>query len=248
VAAIDSAIAKRVFDPWRCTGFPSLLEACAEVFFGKHVRVEVFIGHRQVAPGGCGYCSEHNPLGSMGRPLRPVADGLVYHAINRGNNRDRVFFDDGDFKAFLRALGQTQLRYPFELFGYALMSNHFHLLLRPAAGQSISRILQSLTVAHTYRYHRRHRTVGHVWQGRFKSPVIQDDNHLLIVLRYIEGNPLRARMVTDLKDYPWTSYAAHALALPNGLLTEPPPWSGLAANGEFAGPAQRARRTKRAEI
>jgi putative transposase len=139
----------------------------------------------------------------MGRPLRAVADGLIYHAINRGNNRDRVFFEANDFQAFLHALGQTQLRYPFRLFGYALMTNHFHLLLQPQAGQSISRIMQSLTVAHTWRYHRHHRSVGHVWQGRFRSPVIQDDDHMLTVLRYVEGNPLRAGMVVDLKDYPW---------------------------------------------
>ena len=80
-------------------------------------------------------------------------------------------------------------RYPFALFGYCPMSNHFHLLLKPGSGQSISRILQSLSVAHTWRYHKRHRTSGHVWQGRFKSPVIQDDDHLLVVLRYIEANP-----------------------------------------------------------
>ncbi|HVS39861.1 MAG TPA: transposase [Gemmataceae bacterium] len=165
----------------------------------------------------------------MGRPLRPVADGLVYHAINRGNNRDRVFADDGDFRAFLRALAQTQLRYPFALFGYALMSNHFHLVLRPEPGQSISRILQSLTVAHTWRYHRRHHSVGHVWQGRFKSPVIQDDDHLLTVLRYVEANPLRAGMVGDLKEYPWTSYAAHGLGRADPLLREAPVWSGLGA-------------------
>jgi putative transposase len=118
-------------------------------------------------------------------PLRPVADGLVFHAINRGNNRERVFHDDGDFRAFLRALAlaQTQERYPFALFGYTLMSNHFHLLLRPEPGQSISRILQFRTLAPTWRYHRRHRSVGHVWQGRFKSPVIQNDEHLLTVLR-----------------------------------------------------------------
>jgi putative transposase len=158
-----------------------------------------------------------------------VADGLVYHAINRGNNRDRVFFDDGDCRAFLRALGQTQQRYPFDLFGYTLMSNHFHLLLRPHAGQSISRILQSLTVTHTWRYHRRHRSVGHVWQGRFKSPLIQDDEHLLTVLRYIEANALRAGLVEDLKDYPWSSYAAHGLGQADALLTELPVWSGLAA-------------------
>jgi putative transposase len=83
-----------------------------------------------------------------------VADGLVYHAINRGNDRETVFFDDSDYRAFLRALAQTQLRYPFQLYAYCLMSNHFHLLLRPDKAQSISRILQSLTVAHTWRYHK----------------------------------------------------------------------------------------------
>src|SRR3954466_8008201 len=131
----------------------------------------------------------------MARLPRPIDDGLIYHAINRGNNRADVFTDPGDHEAFLAALARTQLRYPFDLLGYCLMTNHFHLLLRPAPGQSISRVLQSLTVAHTRRYHRRHRSVGHFWQGRFRSPVVQDDEHLLVVLRYIEANPLRAGMV-----------------------------------------------------
>src|SRR5437762_9549816 len=130
----------------------------------------------------------------MGSPLRPVADGLVYHALNRGNNRSPVFGAASDYRAFLRALAQTQRRYPFRLYGYCLMTNHFHLLLAPEPGQSISRILQSLTVAHTWRYHQAHRTSGHVWQGRFKSPVVQDDDHARTVLRYIEANPLRAGM------------------------------------------------------
>src|SRR5436309_11153427 len=128
----------------------------------------------------------------MPRAPRPVADGLLYHAINRGNNRADIFFVPKDYLTFLKALEQTQKRYPFRLFGYCLMSNHFHLLLRPEPGVAISRVLQSLTVAHTWRYHRRHRTVGHVWQGRFKSPVVQADGHLWAVLRYIEANPLRA--------------------------------------------------------
>lgn len=163
----------------------------------------------------------------MPRQPRPIADGLVYHALNRGNNRHCVFADDADHFAFLHALAQTQLRYPFALFAYALMGNHFHLVLRPGPGQSISRILQSLTVAHTWRYHRRHGSSGHVWQGRFKSPVIQQDAHLLTVLRYVEANPLRAGLVADLADYPWTSYAAHGFGRPDPLLTEPPGWSNL---------------------
>jgi len=134
----------------------------------------------------------------MGRQTRPIADGLIYHAFNRGNNRGPVFFAPEDYRLFLRSLAQTQERYPFRLFGYCLMTNHFHLLLQPGDGQSISRVLQSLTVAHTWHYHRGHGTLGHIWQGRFKSPVVQEDEHALTVLRYMEANPLRAGLVTEL--------------------------------------------------
>ena len=130
----------------------------------------------------------------MPRPLRPIDDRLVYHVINRGNNRAPVFFDDGDYAAFLKAVGDLKQRRPFECYGYCLMPNHVHLLIRPLE-TPISRIMQSLLVSHTQRYHRCHHSGGHVWQGRFKSPVIQDDDHLLTVLRYIEANPLRAGMV-----------------------------------------------------
>jgi putative transposase len=107
------------------------------------------------------------------------------------------------------------------------MTNHFHLLLRPGPGQSISRIVQSLTVAHTWHFHKQHRTSGHVWQGRFRSPVIPEDGHLLTVLRYLEANPLRAGMVADLKDYPWSSYAVHGLGQADPLVSEAPPWPTL---------------------
>jgi putative transposase len=163
----------------------------------------------------------------MGRLPRTIDDGLVYHALNRGNNRADVFGDDADRLAFLDALAKTRVRDPFRLFGYCLMTNHFHLLLRPEAGQSISRILQSLTVAQTWRYHRRHHSSGHVWQGRFKSPVIQDDAHLLVVLRYIEANPLRAKMVSDPAEYRWSSYSYHGLGRDDPLLSPFPEWEEL---------------------
>lgn len=163
----------------------------------------------------------------MGRLPRAVEEGLVYHALNRGNNRGDVLVNDADREAFLAALARTQDRYPFRLFGYCLMTNHFHLLLRPDHGQTISRILQSLTVAHTWRYHRLHRTSGHVWQGRFRSPVIQDDLHLLVVLRYIEANPLRAGMVADPADYRWSSYQCHGLGQDDPLLSRFPEWEEL---------------------
>lgn len=153
----------------------------------------------------------------MPRPLRPVDDGLIYHVIDRGNNRQNVFHKDADFKAFLKALGDLKERKPFRLYGYCLLNNHFHLLLQPLE-TSISRIMQSLLVSHTQRYHKHHRSGGHVWQGRFKSPVIQNDEHLLTVLRYIEANPVRAKLVARADDYAWSSYLAHGLGRPDPLL------------------------------
>ena len=164
----------------------------------------------------------------MGRQTRLVADGLVYHALNRGNNRSAVFAGAGDYQTFLRALCQTKERYPFRLYAYCLMGNHFHLVLQPQDGQSISRILQSLTVAHTWHFHRRRGGSGHVWQGRFKSPVVAADEHLLTVMRYVESNPLRAGMVSDLAAYPWSSYLVHGLGSGSGLVDEAPVWAGLA--------------------
>jgi REP element-mobilizing transposase RayT len=113
-----------------------------------------------------------------------------------------------------------QEHYPFRLYGYCLMHTHFHLLLEPDAGQNISWILPSLTVAHTWRFHRGHWSSGQVWQGRFQSPVIQDDAHLLTALRYIEAKPLRAGLVTDLMDYPWCSYPTHGLGRLQELVNE----------------------------
>jgi len=82
------------------------------------------------------------------------------------------------------------------------MRNHFHLVLQPAPGQNVSRILQSLMVAHTWHYHKDRGMSGHVWQGRFKSPVTEEDEHLLTVMRYVEANPLQAGMVADLASHP----------------------------------------------
>ena len=88
---------------------------------------------------------------------------------------------------------------------YCLMPNHFHLVLRPHADGDLSRWMQWLLTAHVRRHHRRHRSSGHVWQGRFKAFPAQDDGHLLAVLRYVERNPLRAGLVPSAQDWPWSS-------------------------------------------
>jgi REP-associated tyrosine transposase len=153
----------------------------------------------------------------MPRPLRPIDDGLIYHVMGRGNNRQDVFRKPADFEAFLQSMADLKERKPFALYGYCLLNNHFHLLVRPKR-ESISRIMQSLLVSHTQRYHKHYHSGGHVWQGRFKSPVIQNDEHLLTVLRYIEANPLRAGIVKRADAYPWSSYRVHGKGQPDPLV------------------------------
>ncbi len=98
----------------------------------------------------------------MPRPLRPIAGGLIYHVINRGNNRKPVFHGEPDYAAFLQAIADVKERKPFDLYGYCLMSNHIHFLPRPGEA-TVSRIVQSLLVSHTQRYHRVHHSGGHVF-------------------------------------------------------------------------------------
>jgi putative transposase len=107
------------------------------------------------------------------------------------------------------------------------MGNPFHLLLAPQPGQSLSRILQSLTVDPTWHYYKAQGSSGHVWQGRFQSPVLERDAHALTVLRYLEANPLRAGMVSDLAAFPWSSYIAHGLGQNDPLLSLLPGWENL---------------------
>ena len=170
-------------------------------------------------------------LWCMPRPLRPIDERLVYHVIARGNNRQDVFHKPADFQAFLDALGDLKQRKPFALYGFCLLNNHFHLLLRPT-GATISRIMQSLLVSHTQRYHRHYRSGGHVWQGRFKSPVVQDDEHLLTVLRYIEANPLRAALVKRADDYAYSSYRVHGLGEASDLVDAVIPYDEISPLGK----------------
>ena len=148
----------------------------------------------------------------MGRSLRIYYPGLIYHVINRGNNRQAIFLEDEDFKRYLGVLYRFKKFYDFQLYAYCLMTNHDHLLVRVSEKGSISKIMQSITLAHTKHYHFKYRTSGHVWQGRFKSPIVSDDEYLLDVMRYIERNPLKAGMVQRVEDYRWSSYKLNVRA------------------------------------
>lgn len=142
----------------------------------------------------------------MGRSSRINRPGLTYHVINRGNNRDVIFAEEEDFRHYLNCIQRYKKKYMFKLFAFCLMTNHVHLLIKVTEHGSISKIMQSITVAHTRYYNFKYQRCGHVWQGRFESPIVSDDHYLMNVMRYIEQNPVRAKMVSKIDQYPWNSY------------------------------------------
>jgi putative transposase len=122
----------------------------------------------------------------MPRTARASVGEYCYHVINRGNARAEVFHADGDYRAFVTLLKESSERLSMRLLAYCLMPNHFHLALWPYRDGDLSKWMQWLLTAHVRRYHQWYESSGHVWQGRFKAFPIEQDAHLLTVLRYIE--------------------------------------------------------------
>jgi putative transposase len=142
----------------------------------------------------------------MPRIARGLSDGFVFHVLNRGNGRQEVFHKDGDYHAFGNLIEEALDSFNLKLFAYCIMPNHFHFLLQPSKGEDLSKFMQWLMTSHVRRYHQHYGTSGHVWQGRYKSFIVQEDQHLLTVLRYVEGNPVRAQLVESAKSWRWSSH------------------------------------------
>ena len=143
----------------------------------------------------------------MTRPLRIEYPEAVYHVTSRGNAREKIFKDDQDREKILEVLDSVVKRYNWLCHAYCLMGNHYHLLIEtPDANLSIG--MRQLNGVDTQAYNRRHKKTGHVFQGRFKAILIQKENHLLELCRYIVLNPIRARIVERPEDWKWSSYAA----------------------------------------
>lgn len=126
----------------------------------------------------------------MARPLRVIVPGGWYHVVNRGNRRERIFLTDEDRRAFLGRLAELPERFRVEVHAFVLMDNHYHLLLRPGE-TNLSRAIQWLQLSYSVRFNWAHRSSGHVFQGRFKSVLIQDSAKVAEVARYLHLNPVR---------------------------------------------------------
>lgn len=157
----------------------------------------------------------------MARHPRAEVEGGLYHIIARGNNRQLIFRSDEDHKKFLSLLAVQKEKLGFYLYAYCLMSNHFHLALERQS-EPVGRIMQRVLTGYSQYYNRKHRKVGHVFQGRHKAILCQSDMYLGELVRYIHLNPVRAKMVRKAERYPWSSQRAYLGIEPPGIVDVDP--------------------------
>ena len=153
----------------------------------------------------------------MSRPLRLEHPGAIWHVTARGNERREIFRDDLDRRTWLDLLAKVVVLFAWRLHGYVLMGNHYHLIVETPV-PSLSRGIRHLNGVYTQTFNRRHLRVGHLFQGRFKSILVERESHLLELLRYVVLNPVRAGLVRSPAQWPWSSYPATAGEAPQ------PPW------------------------
>lgn len=147
----------------------------------------------------------------MARLPRVDVGGEAYHVINRANARLPIFFKEEDYILFENILEEAKEKYDMRILAYCLMPNHFHLILYPREDGDIQKFMQWLTLTHTQRWHIQNKTVGtgHLYQGRYKSFLIEKEKYLLTVVRYVERNPLRAKLVTKAENWAFSSLSKH---------------------------------------
>ncbi|MFZ3062562.1 MAG: transposase [Actinomycetota bacterium] len=154
----------------------------------------------------------------MPRKLRVDIGGYIYHLTARGNNKEQIFYRKDDYEIYLDSIKRAKERIPFTLFTYVLMPNHIHLLLEPQKDGDIGRIMQIVQTRYAVHFNLRHQRCGHTFQGRFHSVLVEEEPHLLELSRYIHLNPLRAGLVQNCIDYPYSSYKVYLKGNGNNLI------------------------------
>lgn len=163
----------------------------------------------------------------MARLPRLSAAGFPHHVIQRGNNRQAIFVDASDHARYLALLRDAAAQHAIAIHAYVLMPNHVHLLVTPQEQAGLSRFMQALGRRYVRWFNDRHGRTGTLWEGRFRSTVIEADRYLLACMRYIELNPVRAGLCAEPAQYRWSSYAHHAGLAVDPLVTDHPLFWGL---------------------
>ena len=176
----------------------------------------------------------------MSRPLRIEFPGAVYHVTSRGDRREPIFVDNEDREALLAVVAQGMERFDAQVLAYCLMGNHYHLVLHTRQA-NLSRLMRHINGVYTQVFNRRHGKVGHVFQGRFKAILVDRDAYLLALCRYVELNPVAARLVAVPGAWAWSSYAAHVGAAPTPAWLDSDGLHGHLLGHAPRGPADRRR-------
>ncbi len=184
----------------------------------------------------------------MPRTARASVGGICYHVINRGNASNEVFRANGDYHAFVDLIAHACKCVPMRILAYCIMPTHFHFALWPHSDGDLGRWMQWLLTTHVRRYHEHYKSRGHIWQGRFKAFPIEQDEHLLTVLRYIERNPLRAGLVRRAEDWSWSSLTSwmtddHSRSAQLGPVPRPQDWASWVNQPLILGELEQLRRS-----
>lgn len=163
----------------------------------------------------------------MPRHIRPIVPGIPLHIIQRGNDRRPCFFGEIDRLVYLDMLRESLALAECKLHAYVLMTNHVHLLVTPEQSSSAAELMKRCGERYVQYVNRRYQRTGTLWEGRYKSCLVQDDAYLLVCHRYIELNPVRAGMVRSAEDYLWSSYQSNAHGAASNLLVPHPIYAGL---------------------
>lgn len=166
----------------------------------------------------------------MARQPRIEVKGFPQHLIQRGNNRHPCFFTDSDRRHYLRWLKQAATKYGAEIHTYVLMSNHVHLLVTGKEEGALGHVMQSLGRRYVRYINETHGRSGTLWEGRFRSNIVEGDRYLLACYRYIELNPVRAGIVDKPHQYPWSSFHYNALGIENDVVTPHATYTSLGSN------------------
>ena len=166
----------------------------------------------------------------MPRKPRFFVPGLAAHVIQRGNNRQAIFFESADYELYLSLVVEGRDRYGCSIHAYVLMTNHVHLLLTPVEKQSVSRMMQYVGRHYVPYINAKYARSGTLWEGRFKASIVDSASYLLACYRYIELNPVRAGIVANPREYRWSSFHSNALTVPDGLVTPHAEYINLGSN------------------
>lgn len=157
----------------------------------------------------------------MPRIARIIIDNASYHIMARGNQKQATFIEETDFLRYLKLLRCYKKKYGFKLYGYCLMPNHVHLILEVKKGPDLAKIMQGLNQTYAIWFNEKYKKVGHLWQGRYKSMLIQKNEYMLECIEYVELNPIRANISKSPFEYPWSSWQERLGYKQNGLLDLP---------------------------